>query len=213
MSTIEVIAVGFGLLCVGLTIRQNIWCWPAGLVQVSLYILIFYEVKLYSDLILHVVYVFLQLYGWYYWLRGGTRGGRLPVTRLGRAGSLGWVAVAIAGTGVWGFVMASYTDASLPYWDALTTVASLVAQWLMSRKRLESWLFWIAVDVVAIGVYLSKSLVLTSGLYAVFLVLATLGYRAWRNAMTDRSEETDPDDDRIDPRQICPAAPGASTGH
>ena len=76
--------------------------------------------------------------------------------------------------------MKSFTDAAVPYADAFTTVTSLVAQWLMARKRLESWWFWIAVDVVAIGVYFYKQLYLTTGLYAVFLVLATIGFFAWR---------------------------------
>jgi nicotinamide mononucleotide transporter len=213
MTTLEAVAVLFGLLCVGFTIRQSLWCWPTGLVQVSLYILIFYDVKLYSYLILHVIYVILQLYGWSYWIHGGTRSERLPVTRLGRPGLIGWTVAVVAGTGVWGFGMASSTDASLPYWDAFTTVASLVAQWLMSRKRLESWLFWIAVDVVAIGVYLSKSLVLTSGLYAVFLAMAMMGFVAWRDSMIARSKDTIPDEDRFDPREIRSAAPGTSTGH
>ncbi|WP_152052917.1 nicotinamide riboside transporter PnuC [Tautonia marina] len=188
MTTIEAVAVVFGLLSVGFTIRQSIWCWPTGLIQVFLYLLIFYEVKLYSDLILHVIYVMLQGYGWYHWLHGGTDSGRLAVSRLSHYGLVGWIVVVIAGTGVWGFVMASYTDASLPFWDAFTTVASLVAQWLMTRKRLESWLVWIAVDVVAIGVYLSKALVLTSVLYAVFLVMAVMGLLAWKNSMAVRSK-------------------------
>jgi nicotinamide mononucleotide transporter len=79
--------------------------------------------------------------------------------------------------------MATFTDASVPYGDAFTTVASLIAQWLMARKRLESWLFWISVDVIAIGIYWYKGLQLTSGLYAVFLVLATVGLFAWRRSL------------------------------
>ncbi|MGA1133103.1 MAG: nicotinamide riboside transporter PnuC [Prochlorotrichaceae cyanobacterium] len=80
MTGIEVIAVVFGLLCVWLTVRQNIWCWPTGLVQVTLYIVIFYQVKLYSDLILHILYVFLQIYGWYHWLHGGKTRSALRVS-------------------------------------------------------------------------------------------------------------------------------------
>jgi nicotinamide mononucleotide transporter len=195
MSWIEAIAVIFGLLCVGLTIRQNIWCWPTGLVQVLLYIVIFYQVKLYSDLLLHVVYVGLQLYGWHHWRTGGQPQNqsqaqqpsrpdvtKLAVTQLGDRPLAGWIFVTLVATALWGWGMGSLTDATLPYWDAFTTVASLSAQWLMTRKRLESWLFWIAVDVVAIAIYFHKSLWLTSGLYGVFLVMAIAGYRAWRHA-------------------------------
>lgn len=188
MTLIEGVAVVFGLMCVWLTVRQNIWCWPTGLVQVSLYIFIFYEVKLYSDLMLHFVYIGLQIYGWYHWLHGGKNRANLPVSELGSRSRLAWSLIAIAGTGGWGYLMATYTDAAVPYGDAFTTIASLIAQWLMARKRLESWLFWIVVDVVAIGIYWHKSLYLTSGLYAVFLVLATIGWLEWRRSHVSDSE-------------------------
>lgn len=183
MTIIEGAAVVFGLICVWLTVRQNIWCWPTGLVQVALYIFIFYQVKLYSDLILHLVYVGLQIYGWYHWLHGGKNRAPLPVSTLGSRSRIAWPLLVIAGTSGWGYLMANFTDAAVPYGDAFTTVASLIAQWLMVRKRLESWLFWIAVDVVAIGIYWHKSLYLTSGLYAVFLVLATIGWFEWRKTL------------------------------
>lgn len=188
MTWIEAVAVVFGLVCVWLTIRQNVLCWPTGLVQVALYIVIFYRVKLYSDLILHVIYVVMQIYGWYYWLHGGNRSEAPPVSTLTSRDRLVWPAVAVLGTFGWGWLMSTFTDAAVPYGDAFTTAASLAAQWLMARKKLESWLFWIAVDVVAIGIYWNKSLFLTSGLYSVFLVLATMGLFAWRKSM-DAVEE------------------------
>lgn len=185
MSGIEVVAVIFGLLCVWLTIRQNIWCWPTGLVQVLLFIVIFYQANLYSDVILHVIYVFMQIYGWVHWTKGRGERTILPVSKLSVRGRTVWPLVAIAGTFGWGFLMATKTDASVPYGDAFTTVASLIAQWLMARKKLESWLFWIAVDVLAIGIYWYKDLKLTSGLYAVFLVLASIGYVQWKKALKE----------------------------
>jgi nicotinamide mononucleotide transporter len=204
MTLIESIAVIFGLLCVWLTIRQNIWCWPTGLIQVALYVFIFYRVKLYSDLILHVIYVILQIYGWHHWLRGGGDHGRLTVSRLPPRGFIGWILVATVGTAIWGWGMATFTDAAVPYWDAFITVASLIAQWLMTRKRLESWWFWISVDVVAIGVYVYKFLLMTSGLYAVFLVMATMGFFAWRRTIGSVTNE-----DGINTREVCPTPQGA----
>lgn len=201
MTWIEATAVIFGLLCVWLTVRQNIWCWPTGLVQVALYIVIFYDAKLYSDVILHVVYVILQIYGWHHWLYGGRDRSKLPVTSLQAHGLIGWILVVAVGTAGWGWSMARFTDASVPYWDAFTTVASLVAQWLMTRKRLQSWLFWISVDIVAIGVYLHKSLIMTSGLYLIFLVLATMGFFTWRTSMDSNSNE-----DRADSGEIRTAS-------
>ncbi|QFY89360.1 nicotinamide mononucleotide transporter [Magnetovirga frankeli] len=197
MIAIEAIAVVFGLVCVWLCIRQNIWCWPTGLVQVVLYLFIFYEVKLYSDMLLHGIYVLMQLYGWYWWLHGGRQAGtpvsRLPIRRLSASARIGWPLLVISASLVWGWLMASQTDAALPYADAFTTVASLVAQWLLARKLLETWLFWILVDLAAIGIYWFKALYLTSGLYACFLILALLGLLAWRRDYRVRSRQLLPE--------------------
>jgi nicotinamide mononucleotide transporter len=181
MSTIEIIATISGLACVILTIRQNIWCWPTGLLMVALYIVIFYQAKLYSDMGLQVVYVVLQIYGWYAWLHGGPKNSKLPVRAMGPTSLAVWCLIGAVLTAALGYTMQRFTDASLPYWDATTTVLSLIAQFLMARKIMESWLLWITVDVLAIGIYAVKDLHLTAGLYAVFLVLATLGYFAWKN--------------------------------
>ena len=180
MSPIEIVATLFGLISVWLTVKENIWCWPTGLVMVVLYIFIFYEVRLYSDVILQVIYVFLQIYGWYSWLYGGKNRGTLHVTQVTRLEVMNWSGVAIAGIFSLGFVMHRYTDAALPYWDAAITVLSLIAQWLMAKKVLECWMIWITVDVLAIGVYAIKRLYPTTGLYAVFLILAVLGYWRWK---------------------------------
>jgi nicotinamide mononucleotide transporter len=182
-SWIEIAATGFGLASVGLTVRQNIWCWPTGLVMVALYIVVFWEAKLYSDMGLQVIYVFLQLYGWYHWLHGGNHPEQqLPVARIRPRKGLAWAVAGAAGTVGLGYTMSTYTDAALPFPDAATTVLSLIAQWLMARKILESWWVWITVDVMAIGIYFYKELYPTTILYGVFLALATAGYLAWRKS-------------------------------
>jgi nicotinamide mononucleotide transporter len=182
MEWIEPIAAVFGLLCVILTIRQHIACWPLGLVQVSLYCYVFYEARLYSDLLLHAIYIVLQFYGWHFWLHGGRGRSEAPVTRLRSVAILAWVALAATSAAGWGWLMDTRTDAALPYADAFIASASLVAQWLLSRKKLESWGFWIAVDLVAIVVYWSRDLRYTALLYAVFLALAIAGLESWRRA-------------------------------
>ncbi|MDP6708295.1 MAG: nicotinamide riboside transporter PnuC [Alphaproteobacteria bacterium] len=179
MTPIEIAATAFGLACVYLYIRENIWCWPTGIAMVVLYAYIFYEVRLYSDMALQVVYIFVQVYGWRYWLKG-VDDSEVPITTLSQRQ---WLQVAVVtglGTFLLGTFMVELTDADLPYWDATTTAMSLMAQFLIGRKKLENWLLWIAVDVLAIGIYLYKELYLTAGLYAVFLVMASVGYVAWR---------------------------------
>lgn len=191
MLWIEVAATGFGLLSILLTVRQNIWCWPAGLVMVALYIVVFWEARLYSDVGLHVIYVFLQLYGWYNWIHGGDDAEEpLPVTRISPSQAALWSGVAFFGTAGLGYTMTTFTDASLPYPDATTTVLSLIAQWLMAKKVLESWWVWITVDVLAIGIYAYKALFPTSVLYAIFLALATAGFFAWRKSYHEETPES-----------------------
>jgi nicotinamide mononucleotide transporter len=180
MHLVELIATLFGLACVWLYVRENIWSWPTGLIQVCLYTWIFYDARLYSDFLLQIVYIVLQIYGWYHWLRGGAKSDSLPVTKLARPWWIAWIVVAAAGTIALGYLMHRYTNAALPYWDAAITSLSLVAQFLLARKILENWLFWIAVDLLAIGVYWYKGLFITTGLYSVFLVMAVMGWMAWR---------------------------------
>jgi nicotinamide mononucleotide transporter len=211
MIWIETVAAISGILCVWLMMRQNIWCWPVGLVQVLLYIYVFYEVRLYSDLILHVIYVILQIYGWHYWLHGGARGGPVDATRLTHIGLAAWIAVALAASAGWGALMDGVTDAAVPYGDAFVMMTSLVAQWLITRKKLESWLFWIAVDVAAIGVFAYKGLYVTAGLYIVFLGLAVAGYLEWRRSIGATGGLID--EGGIDAREVRAAAPGAPAPH
>ncbi|MDB4293097.1 nicotinamide riboside transporter PnuC [Maribacter sp.] len=176
----EALATLFGFLAVFFTIRQNIWCWFFGLVQVALYTYIFFVAKLYSDMVLHVIYIFLQVWGWYSWKYSGYNNTELKVTKI-KMWPL-WIALTCLGTVSLGFLMQSQTDAALPYPDAFTTAASLIAQYLMIKKKLGSWLLWIAVDSVAIGVYFNKSLYFTAVLYVAFLIMATIGYIEWKKS-------------------------------
>ncbi len=184
MNLIEAIATVFGLLCVWLTTRQNVWCWPTGLVQVFFYIFVFYNAKLYSDMILHIIYVVMQGYGWYHWLHGGENATTLQVNLLGKRIVM-WILIAIGGSAIWGFFMNHFTDAAAPFADAFIASSSLVAQWLMTRKNIESWYFWIAVDIIAIGVYWYKDLYLTVGLYTIFLFLCIIGLRKWQQSLRE----------------------------
>lgn len=183
MSIWEIIGTVLGVIGVGLMIRQNIWGWPVGLVQVAVYAWVFLDVKLYSDAILQVCFFAIQAYGWWHWLHGGTTRHQLPVTRLRPVAVAGWTALGAAATAAWGAFMHRSTDAALPWWDAFILVFSLIAQWLQARKHLECWAGWMIVNTVAIGVYWAKDLRLTSGLYFVFLGMAVAGHLAWRKTV------------------------------
>lgn len=183
VSLLEWVAVAFGLAGVWLTVRQNPWCWPLGIVNVSLFALLFWRARLYADAGLQLVYVGLCAYGWWAWVRGGPAHGHLGVSRVPPRMALVLLAVATALAFVLGGTLHRATDADLPYWDAGTAAGSLVAQWMQARKWLENWAVWIAVDVVYVGMYLAKGLNLTAGLYGVFVCLAILGFREWSRAI------------------------------
>lgn len=183
MSGWEVAGVLFGVVSVWLIVKENVWGWPTGLVNVGLFVVVFWQARLYADMGLQVVYVVLCLYGWWAWRHGGRSDGSLAVTRTPR-GAFALLAISgAAGAAALGLLLRSHTDAALPFWDSATTSFSLVAQWMQTRKWLENWWVWIAVDVVYVGIYVAKSLFLTAGLYALFLLLAVQGARSWRKTL------------------------------
>ena len=183
MNKLELVAALIGAISVWLSVRQNIWSWPTAIVNVVLYSIVFYEAKLYADMGLQVVYAVLSVYGWYEWLYGGAGRTELRVTRTGvRIGAV-LALIAAVGSVLLGTALHRGTDAALPYMDASLSSTSLVAQWMMTRKLLENWLVWIAVDVLYVGMFVFKGLYLTAGLYAVFLALAVQGYLGWRRSM------------------------------
>ncbi len=180
MSALEIIAVLLSATAVWLTVKQNLWCWPLGLVSVLMYSWVFFDVKLYSDMLLQLVYAVLQLYGWWQWTRGGVQHAGRQVSRLPGSQLLLSLAIGTAGSLLLGYLMATHTDAAAPWLDAALTSFSLVAQVWMAQKRLECWPLWIALDVIYVGLFLSKDLYLTAVLYAVFTALAVAGWRAWQ---------------------------------
>jgi nicotinamide mononucleotide transporter len=183
MSTVEWVAVGFGIVSVYLSVREKIWSWPTGIINVTLYIFIFFRAKLYADMGLQVFYVVISFYGWWNWLYGGENRSELHVTRLSRRLALALPFVFVAGAALLGTFLRHATDAALPYMDASLTVASLIAQYLMTRKVLENWMIWIVADVAYIGMYIYKDLYPTAFLYAVFLGLAAMGHLQWKKSL------------------------------
>jgi nicotinamide mononucleotide transporter len=180
---LELAAVIFGIISVLLSVRQNIWSWPTALVNVGLFFALFYKSGLYSDMGLQAVYFLLSIYGWYEWLYGGAGRTELRVSRtplrvaaiLLPLSAVAWIALAR--------LTSTLPGVALPYLDAALTTASLVAQWMMTRKLLENWALWIALDVVYVGMFIFKGLYLTAANYAVYLVLAILGHIAWRRSL------------------------------
>ena len=186
MSPIEIVAVLLGIANILLIIRRSVWNYPFGIAMVTLYFFIFRDAKLYSDAGLQIFFVVVNLYGWWSWSRNKAEAGEVVVQRLGRDGLLAWVAGSVAATAAWGFVMSTHTDASYPFWDAGVAMLSVTGQILMTRRYLENWYWWIAVNAISIPLYIVKDLHLTAGLYALFLVLAAAGLWQWRKAQLSK---------------------------
>jgi nicotinamide mononucleotide transporter len=182
MNPLEAAGTLLGLANLWLTRQQNILCWPVGIACVICYAFVFYEARLYSDLLLQLVYIALQTYGWWHWARAPHRQltSTSSITRLDARAWLLWLGVAAASAVTLGTLMARYTGADLPWFDASATALSLVAQFLQARKVLDSWLIFILGNLIFIGVYVFKGLYLTTGLFVVSTLLAVLGWRAWR---------------------------------
>jgi nicotinamide mononucleotide transporter len=180
-SQTEVFGFLTGGAAVWLVVKQNIWNWPVGIANNVLFIVLFWQARLFADMGLQWVYVAISIAGWWYWLRGGAQRSERPV---GRAGARELVAVlalvALATLPLTGYLR-SIGD-SAPFLDALTTALSLGAMYLMARKLVENWWLWIAADVVYIPLYVWKQLPLTGGLYAVFLAMCMRGLADWRRA-------------------------------
>ena len=168
-----------GATCVWLTVRENVWNFPIGLVNVATFGFVFLRARLYADAGLQIVYLVLCARGWYLWLHPGRDGTRIHVTRAGREERNGLLVCIILLTLLLWLVLRQ-VGGSASFWDALTTSISLGSQWLLNRKRLESWMGWISVDAIYVPLYVSRSLYLTAVLYAIFLGLAILGLRRWQ---------------------------------
>lgn len=169
---------------VWLQVRENVWNWPVQLISSALYVVVFFQARLFADTSLNVLYVVLYLLGWYWWLRGGENHGELHINRIS-----GRLAAALSGAGavataVLTVFLTSVHDAA-PFLDALTTVGSLVALFMTGRKLLESWWLWTAVNLVYIGLYVYKGLLLTALLYAIFAALSVVGLLNWRRLLAE----------------------------
>jgi nicotinamide mononucleotide transporter len=183
VTTLEAVAVVFGIVSVWLSVREHVVSWPTAIVSVSLYFFVFREARLYADMGLQVFYAAISAYGWYHWLYGGANRTKLRVSLAPRAVWRALPLLWIAGTLSLGTLLHRTTDAALPYVDSALTVGSLLAQWMMTRKYVENWAIWVALDVAYIAVFLNRGLYLTAFLYVVYGLLAWRGLVEWRRSL------------------------------
>lgn len=172
-----------GLLGVGLMIRRSLWAFPVGLAAVSVQGVLFYRAAFPADALLQVFFFLTLAWGWWHWVRDSTPAAELPVTALSWRSRGLVLGAALGATVVWARWIGPAMGAVMPWRDAFIAMFSVAAQVLQARKNVENWPLWAAVNLVAIASYWSAALAYTAFLYAIYLVMGLVGWRAWTRAM------------------------------
>ena len=189
MDYLEIIGTIIGLVYLWLEYHASIYLWVASVVMPVVYTFIFFDAGLYADMGIQIYYVLASVYGFICW--------RWAISRKNKAASIERLKIAhtphrlitplsiisIVLTFIIAYILISFTDSNVPWWDSVTTSLSIVAMWLMARKYIEQWWVWLIVDVVSAGVYIYKDLYFTAGLYALYAVIAYFGYKKWKELM------------------------------
>lgn len=192
---LEFLGLVFGLLCVWFLIKQSILTWPAGIIYVLISFVIFWKIRLYGDFALHIFFLALNIYGWYYWVYGKKKEDKeVAVTTNSTINNL--IILSVTGIGIilFGYFLVALPNwidglepAALPYWDATTSILSVTAMWLTTRKKLENWYYWLVIDILATGIYVYKGIYFYAALYFIYIFLAISGYLEWRKSMKSQS--------------------------
>ncbi|MDG2072765.1 MAG: nicotinamide riboside transporter PnuC [Pseudomonadales bacterium] len=178
-SWLELVAVIFAIAYLVLAVRENILCWYAAFISTSIFLVIFWQVKLYMESGLQVYYLAMAIYGWYQWTRGGTKHTGIAITTWSAKTHVSVLALVIAATIISGLLLQTNSDARLPYLDSFTTWASVVTTYMVAKKVLENWLYWLVIDSVAIYLYLDRELYFTALLFLAYIVIVIFGFYIW----------------------------------
>lgn len=181
-NKIELLGASLGIAFIFFSIKQNILTWPTGLATSALYIIVFFQSKFYADMGLQVYYVAISIYGWYYWIKGNKpeNSTTVPVRRTSKKLWFKLIAIALLLYFAILIILLNFTDSDVPFMDSFTTALSIIATWMLAKKYIEQWLIWIFVDVISAGLYIYKELWPTVILFAVYTVMAFLGYIEWK---------------------------------
>jgi nicotinamide mononucleotide transporter len=179
MSPIEIVAVVLALAYLLLAAKESIWCWYCALVSSALYVLIYWNAALLSDAILSVFYVVMAVLGWYEWRYGGKQHTGVAIVKLKAWQHVMLFALALVLAAAQGWAMQRWTDAAWPFVDAFIAWSSVITTFLVVRKVLENWLYWMVIDGLGAFVYFDRELYLTAFLFALYVVIVFFGYFKW----------------------------------
>lgn len=179
LSQLEWLAAGLGLVNITLLIFRNAWNYAFGIASVTIYVLIFWQSRLYAESALQVFFILAQIWGWFLWLKVGGDNNRVPVRWLDWPSRLVWITVTAAISLNLGWLMHKYTNAAMPFADSAIAGASVAAQILLAYRRIENWVLWVLIDIAAVALYIDRGLYPTAGLYGGMLVMSLFGLKEW----------------------------------
>jgi len=189
---IELAGALAGILYVFLEIRQNIWLWPVGIITSGLYIAVFFTGRLYADMLLQVYYLIISVAGWIWWSRkandqdgNNLLSSRLQISGITRSLAIVLIIILIFLQLVMYYILRSFTDSPVPFWDSFITSFSIVATWMLARKIIEHWYLWIIVNISATILFFSRGLYPTMILYIIYGIMSVVGLISWRKMKTE----------------------------
>jgi len=179
-SYLELFAVAFGMLSVWHMKKESLLAFPFGIINVLIYVYIFFSARLYANAGINGFFFIMSVYGWYNWTRKDSNDKTIRITQLSKLEMLlNFLALTLFFI-VIRFLLIRYTESQIPFWDSLTTAVYIIAQWLLSQKKIENWIMWISADTVMVGLCAWEGLYFTSFQYLVFTIIATFGFLEWR---------------------------------
>ena len=176
---LEIIAVFTAVIYVFLAAKTNRWCFFFGLISSAIYIYLATSLKFYFDSAINIYYVFMSFYGWFSWSNTST--GKLQgILKMPKKQFIIILSAGLLLTAILASIVDHFSDASLPYIDAFTTVFAIIATWMVVKKYLENWLIWIVVDLIAAAMYFHKNLFITAALFLLYAIISIVGYKKWK---------------------------------
>ncbi|WP_242203894.1 nicotinamide riboside transporter PnuC [Aestuariivivens insulae] len=187
LIVLELVGVFFGFLSVWYSKQENILVYPTGIISTAIFVYILLVFSLLGDMLINAYYFLMSIYGWYYWSRTDDNNNEVPVTRTTKTEHM-W-SIAIFALTMLFVVMVYIVNDKLDSWtayvDTVTTAIFFVGMWLMARKKLENWTYWIIGDIISVPLYAYKGLIFTSFQYLLFTIIAIYGYKAWKRNLNN----------------------------
>jgi nicotinamide mononucleotide transporter len=182
MTSWEMLAVFLSVSYLLLAIKQNLWCWFAAFFSTLIYSILFFDASLLMDSALNIFYLVMAIYGWYSWKYGNIKAQdeELKITTYGIKKNIKIIVILTFISIILGYIMANYTSADFAYLDTFTTVFAVFSTYMLTKKVLENWIYWVVIDSVSIYIYIHKAFYITAVLFVIYTILAYLAYIKWK---------------------------------